>query len=49
MLSVRNFILIIKNPQTKYVIIKQFEQHEENYERLGLYYDFKSYMVKCIY
>lgn len=49
MISVRNLFLSIKNPQTKYKLMKHFEPYNECYEKLGLYFESHELKIKYIY
>lgn len=49
MISLRNLLLSIKNPQTKYRLKKHFEQYDKDCEKLGLYFYCKNFYVKNIY
>lgn len=49
MISLRNLFLSIKNPQTKYRMMKHFEQYGKCFEKNGLYNDFNQLRLKPIY
>ena len=49
MISLRNLFLSIKNPQTKYKLVKHFEQYDKDLEKLGLYFYHKNFYIKYIY